>query len=132
MKDDQKVLNYLAQLKALVEKVIMTLPEGVSGRVYVRKHSVDLDLQGPRLGVFTLVLGGEAPELVYDEQYVGFRTIPEGLDAVIEFAEETIDDVATFVLSSQPLLVHKIPIFRRSYLCIPSNHGPEWKLKRFS
>ncbi|HJX78742.1 hypothetical protein [Glutamicibacter sp.] len=132
MKDDQKALNYLAQLKDQVEKITMTLPEDFSGRVYVRRHSVVLDLQGPRLGVFTLVLGGEAPELVYDEQYVGLRTIPAGLDEVIEFAEETIDDVATFVLSSQPLVVYKSPIFRRSYLCIPSNHGPEWKLKRFS
>lgn len=63
MKDDQKVLNYLAQLKDRVEKITMTLPEDFSGRVYVRRHSVDLDLQGPRLGVFTLVLGGEAPGL---------------------------------------------------------------------
>lgn len=132
MRDDPKVLNYLALLRARVEEVIMTLPEDISGRAYDRKHSIQLDLQGPRLGVFTLVLGSESPELVYDERYIGYQTIPEGLDEVIEFAEETIDDVASFVLSSEPPVVRESSIFRRSYLCMPSNHGRQWKLKRFS
>lgn len=132
MKDDQKVLDYLTQLKDQIEKVIITLPDDVSGRVYVRKHYVQLDLQGPRLGIFKLVLGGEAPELVYDDRYIGFRMIPEGPNEVMEFAEKTIDDVATFILSREPLVDYKSPVFRRSYICIPSNYGPEWKLKRFS
>lgn len=110
----------------------MTLPEDISGRAYDRKRSIQLDLQGPRLGVFTLVLGSESPELVYDERYFGYQSIPEVLDEVIEFAEETIDDVASFVLSSEPLVVRESSIFRRSYLCMPSNHGRQWKLKRFS
>ncbi|MFJ2468587.1 hypothetical protein [Glutamicibacter sp. NPDC087583] len=132
MKDDQKVLDYLAQLKDQVGKVIINLPKEISSQVYVCKHHIHIDLQGPRLSVFTLVLGGEAPELVYDGRYIGFRTIPAGLDEVMEFTEETIDDVATFVLSTKPLLAHKSSVFRRAFICIPSNHGPEWKLKQFS
>ena len=131
MKDDQKVLEYPTQLKALVEKIITTLPEEISGRVYIRKNYVCIDLRGSRLGVFTLVLGSEAPELIYDERYIGFRTIPEGIDEVIEFGEETIDDVAAFILSEDPLVEHKSRIFRRPYVCIPMTCGPEWKLKKF-
>lgn len=131
MKDDPKILNYLTQLKVLVQNVIMTLPKNVSGRVYIRENYVHIDLQGPRLGIFTLVLGSEAPELIYDDRYIGFRMIPEGLDKLIEFTEETMDDVATFILSAQPLADYKSTLLRRSYVCIPSNYGPEWKLKRF-
>ena len=132
MKDDQKVLDYLAQLKDQVGKVIINLPKEISAQVYVCKHHVHLDLQSHRLSFFTLVVGGEAPELVYDGRYMGFRTIHEGLDEVMEFVEETIDDVATFVLSTKPLLAHKRSVFRRAFICIPSNHGAEWKLKQFS
>lgn len=132
MKDDQKVLSYLTQVKGLVDKTIMTLPEDFNGQAYIRKHHVHLDLQGPRLGLFTLVLGSEAPELVYDEQYIGFQMIPGSLDEIIGFTEETIHDVTAFILSEEPLVVHKSSIFRRPYLCIPSSYGPEWKLKKFS
>lgn len=132
MTDDSQLLCYLSQLKNRMEKVIMTLPKELNGLAYIRQNFVHVELQGQRLGVFTLVLGSEAPELVYDGRYIGHRTIPSGLDAVVEFAEEAIDDVAAFILGTEPLVEHRTTILRRAYLRIPSNHGPEWKLKIFT
>ncbi|PQZ93691.1 hypothetical protein CQ018_08515 [Arthrobacter sp. MYb227] len=130
MKISEEASRYLARLKDSVERIIPELPEGVEGRVYHHGHSVCVDLKGGSLGVFTLVLGSEAPELHYDNRYRDFRTVPEGLDETIEFAQDAFHEISRFILQRGPVIEHKSRILRRPYFPIPRINGPDWHLTK--
>lgn len=131
MNNDQKVRRYLSELAREVEKVVSGLPDGVDGTVSVRGHYVYLIVRGPRLAAFTLVLGSESPEIVYDGQYIRYDAIPPGMDAQIDFAKETVDDIVEFVFSGRLPVERKSRILGRPYLSIPMSDGTGWKLKKF-
>lgn len=130
MKNNEKASRYLARLKDSVERIIPELPVGVAGHVYMHGHSVRVDLKGDNLGVFTVVLGSEAPELLYDNRYYDIRTVPEGLDETIEFAQETFREISRFILQGGPVTEQKSRILRRPYIPIPRLYGPDWRLTR--
>jgi hypothetical protein len=101
MSNDQHVQRYLLDLSRKVEGIVLSLPEGVDGTVTVRENHVYIEIRGPRLEAFTLVLGSEAPEIVYDGQYIRYELIPEGIEEQIDFAKETVDDITEFLLSDR-------------------------------
>lgn len=131
MSNDQNVRRYLLELAREMEKVVSRRPEGVDGTVSVRDHYVYLIIQGRRLAAFTLVLGSEAPEVVYDGQYIRHDAIPGGMEAQFHFAEETADNIVEFLLSDRIPVERKSRILGRPYLSIPMADGVEWRLKKF-
>jgi hypothetical protein len=130
MKNNEKASRYLARLMESVERIMPELPVGVEGHVYMHGHSVCVDLKGDNLGVFTLVLGSEAPELLYDHRYYDIRTVPEGLDETVEFAQETFREISRFILQGGPVTELKTRILRRPYIPIPRLYGPDWRLTK--
>lgn len=114
MSNDQNMQHYLSNLSRKIEEIVLSLPEGVDGTVSVRENHVYLDIQGPRPEVFTLVLGSEAPEIVYDSQYIRYELIPEGMEEQIDFAKETVDDITEFLLSDRN------PVERKSRILGPT------------
>lgn len=131
MSNDQNVRRYLSELARGMEKVVSSLPEGVDGTVSVRDHYVYLIIQCPRLAAFTLVLGSESPEVVYDSEYIRSDAIPPGMEAQIDFAKETADNIAEFLLSNRIPVERKSRILGRPYLSIPMADGIVWNLKKF-
>lgn len=126
MSNDQNVRRYLLELAREMEKVVSRRPEGVDGTVSVRDHYVYLIIQGRRLAAFTLVLGSEAPEVVYDGQYIRHDAIPGGMEAQFHFAEETRTTLwnsssATGFLSSARAASLADPIYL--YLWPPASSG---------
>jgi hypothetical protein len=111
--------------------IVSSLPEGVEGAVSIRGNYVYVDIQGPRLAIFTLVLGSEAPEIVYDGQYIRYELIPEGIKEQIEFAEESVNDIVEFLLPDRTLVERKSRIPGRPYLSVPLADGNVWRLKKF-
>ncbi|WP_149956870.1 hypothetical protein [Zafaria cholistanensis] len=97
----------------------------------MRDHHVYADIEGSRLGVFTLVLGSEAPEIVYARRYIKLDLIGEGMDAQIEYAQQSLDSIVEFLLSDRTPAERKSRIFKRPYLSIPMAAADEWKMKKF-
>lgn len=131
MNNDQNVRRYLLELAREMEKIVSSLPEGVDGTVSVRDHYVYLIIQGRRLAAFTLVLGSESPEVVYAGQYILYDGIPPGMEAQIDFAKETVDNIVEFLLSDRMPAERKSRILGRPYLSIPMADGIVWNLKKF-
>jgi hypothetical protein len=132
MSNDQNVQRHLSDLSREVEGIISSLPEGVDGTVSVRGNHVYVEIQGPRLEVFTLVLGSEAPEIVYDSQYIRYELIPGGMEEQIDFARETVDDIAEFLLSDRNPVECKSRFLGRPYLSVPLAGDIQWRFKKFN
>lgn len=105
------------------ERVCSTIPKANLKRA--------LSLQGRRLAAFTLVLGSESPEVVYDGQYIRYDGIPPGMEAQFDFAKETADNIVEFLLSDRIPVEGKSRVRGRPYLPIPMADGTLWKLKKF-
>jgi hypothetical protein len=132
MSNDQNVQRHLSDLSREIEGIISSLPEGVDGTVSVRENHVYVEIQGPRLEVFTLVLGSEAPEIVYDSQYIRYELNPGGMEEQIDFAKETVDDIAEFLLSDRNPIARKSRFLGRPYLSVPLAGGIQWRFKKFN
>ena len=132
MSNDQNVQRHLSDLSSEIEGVISMLPNGVVGRVSVRENHVYVEIQGPRLEVFTLVLGSEAPEIVYGSQYIRYELIPGGMEEQIDFARETVDDIAEILLSDRNPAECKSRFLGRPYLSVSLAGDVEWRLKKFN
>lgn len=131
MSNDQNVQRNRLELVGVVEEILSRLPEGVEGTVSIRDPYVYLMIQGSRLATFTLVLGSEAPEVVYDGQYIRIELIPPGMEAQFDFAKETADSIVEFLLSDRIPVEGKSRVLGRPYLSIPMAEGTVWKLKKF-
>ena len=129
--DDETIDRNRLELVRVVEEILSSLPERVEGTVSIRRHHVYAEIQGPRLEIFTLVLGSEAPEIVYDSQYIRIELIPRGMEAQFDFARETVDDIVEFLLSDRIPVERKSRILGRPYLSVHMAGGVEWKLKKF-
>jgi hypothetical protein len=131
MRDDEKVRRYLSWLSREVEGMLASLPEGVEGATRIRDNHVYAQIQGPRLGTFTLVLGSEAPEIVYDGQYIRHELIGGEREDQTEFAQESADAIMDFLLSGRPLVQGMSRILRRPYVSVPMAEGTVWRMKKF-
>ncbi|MFB0834349.1 hypothetical protein ACX8Z9_09135 [Arthrobacter halodurans] len=131
MSDGEKVRGYLSWLSGEVEGILAGLPYGVHGTTRIRDNHVYAEIKGPRLGTFTLVLGSEAPEIVYDGLYIRHDLIGGEPEDQTEFAKESVDAIVYFLLSGRVPVKRKSPVFKRPYLSVPMAGGDEWRMKEF-
>ncbi|MGG5752915.1 hypothetical protein ACQ3I4_09845 [Zafaria sp. Z1313] len=110
-------------------QIAASVPDKVTARAHLYRTVVVIDVEGPRLGAFALVLAEEAPEIVYDDQYVRFQTVPEGVDELLVFAQESIEKIVEFLLSERSPVERTSRILRRTYVSIPLDDGTSWRLK---
>ena len=122
----------LVEIASEVQRIIDDLPEGVSGAMDLCKHHVHMKLQGPKSLAFDVVLGGEAPDIVYDSRFIERATIGSDIEEHFEFARETASEIVDFILSGRKATERKSRIFGRTYLHVPLADGTEWKMKKFS
>ncbi|MEE1621777.1 hypothetical protein ACQ7DA_11485 [Zafaria sp. J156] len=111
-------------------QIAASVPDKVTARAHLYRTVVVIDVEGPRLGAFALVLAEEAPEIVYDDQYVRFQTVPEGVDELLVFAQESIEKIVEFLLSERSPVERTSRILRRTYGSIPIDDGTSWRLKQ--
>lgn len=97
----------------------------------IRHRDVYVEVRGPRWATFTLVLGSEAPEIVYNGQYIYHHLIGPDMDDQLEFIQESVDEFAGFVLSDKELVEGKTRILRKPYVSMPLSDGTEWRLHEF-
>lgn len=122
----------LVKIASEVQRIIDDLPEGVSGAMDLRKHSVHMKLQGPKSPAFKVVLGSEVPDIVYDSRFLECVAIGSEIDDHLEFARETANEIVNFILSGRKPTEHKSKFLRRTYLLVPLSDGTEWKMRKFS
>jgi hypothetical protein len=122
----------LVKIASEVQRIIDDLPEGVSGAMDLRKHHVYMKIQGRDSPAFEVVLGSEAPEIVYDGQFIQYGFIGGELEDHFEFARETASEIVDFILSKRKATERKSRIFGRTHLHVPLSDGTEWKMKKFS
>lgn len=113
------------------QRIITDLPKNLKGSVDLRGRHVYMGIQGRGLPAFEVVLGSEAPEIVYDAQFIEHATIGSEIEDHFEFARETASAIADFLLSGRKATLHKSRIFRRTYLCVPLSDGTEWTMRKF-
>lgn len=77
-----------------------------------------------------MVLGSEVPEIVYDAQFIKHAMIGSEIEDHFEFARETASEIVDFILSKRKATERKSRLFGRTYLCVPSSDGTEWKMKK--
>ncbi|WP_139146512.1 hypothetical protein [Arthrobacter sp. SW1] len=129
---DDAVRRYLLEVQHEADKILATLPEGIHGGASIEGGQVYVDIRGPRLKAFTLVLGGEAPEIVYDASYIQLCLIGEGIAEQVEFLQETVSAIAEFLLSDRLPTQHHSWILKRPYLLFPMADGTQWRLSKFT
>ncbi|GAB3538120.1 hypothetical protein GCM10027403_23720 [Arthrobacter tecti] len=122
----------LLEIASEVQRIVDNLPDGVIGTTYLRGHHVYMKLQGQGSPAFEVVLGSEAPEIVYDAQFIEHTTIDSDIEDHFEFARETASQIVDFILSKRKATLRKSRIFGRPFLCVPLSDGSEWKMKKFS
>ena len=132
MSESGEVHDYLVALARNVEGITSTLPAAVQATVSIRHGHVYTEVRGPRGGTFTLVLGSEAPETVYDGQYIHYHLIGEGMEDQLEHTRETLDAIVDFLLSDRSLTEGTSRILRRRYLSMPLADGTEWRFRWFN
>jgi hypothetical protein len=54
------------------------------------------------------------------------------MEEQIDFAKETVDDIAEFLLSDRNLVERKSRFLGRAYLSVPLAGDVEWRLKKFN
>jgi hypothetical protein len=126
-----EVDRYLGNLLREVEGLIAKLPPQVEATASIRHRNVYVEVRGPRWATFTLVLGSEAPEIVYDGRYIHHQLIGDGMDDQLEFIQESLEEIAGFVLSDKELIEGKTRILRKPYVSMPLSEGTEWRLHQF-
>lgn len=131
MNDEEKVRRYLSWLAGEVEGIFAGLPDGVDGTTRIRDNHVYAEIKGTRLATFTLVLGSEAPEIVYDGQYIRRDLIGGEPEDQTGFAKESVDAIVDFFLSGRVPVERKSRVFKRPYLSVPMAEGAEWRMKKF-
>lgn len=132
MSHEENAPRALLEIASEAQRIIADLPEGVSGTVDFRGHHVYMELQRPGSPAFEIVLGSEVPEIVYDAQFIQFKSIGGEMEDQFEFARTTANEIAEFLLSGRAVTECKSRIFKRTYLLIPLSDGTEWKMKKFS
>lgn len=132
MSDKEDAPRALLEIASEVQRIIADLPEGVKGAVRLRGRHVYMEIQGRELPAFEVVLGSEAPEIVYDAQFIEHATIGCEIEDHFEFARETASEIVDFLLSGRKATLRKSRIFRRTYLCVPLSDGTEWRMRKFS
>lgn len=131
MGESSEAERYLVTLFQAVEGLIARLPPQVEAMASIRHRNVYVEVRGPRWATFTLVLGSEAPEIVYDGQYIHHQLIGPDMDDQLEFIQESLDEIAGFVLRDKELAEGKTRILRKPYLSMPLSDGTEWRLNEF-
>ena len=131
MDESSEVDRYLATLLREVESLAAKLPPQVKATASIRGRSVYVEVRGPRWATFTMVLGSEAPEIVYDGQYIFHQLIGDGMDDQLEFIQESLDEIAGFILSDKELTKGKTRLLRKPYVSMPLSYGPEWRMHQF-
>lgn len=132
MSDKEDAPRALLEIVSEVQRILAELPEGVKGAVDLRGRHVYMEIQGHELPAFEVVLGSEAPEIVYDAQFIKHATIGSELEDHFEFARTTANQIVEFLLSGRKTALRKSRIFRRTYLCVPLSDGTEWRMRKFS
>lgn len=130
--ESAEVHDYLVALARNVEGITSKLPAAVQATVSIRHGAVYAEVRGPRWGTFTLVLGGEAPETVYDGQYIHYHLIGHGMEDQLEHARQTLDEVVDFLLSDRIPTEGTSRILRRRYLSMPLADGGKWRFRWFN
>ncbi|WCI09178.1 hypothetical protein PJ267_04860 [Arthrobacter sp. OVS8] len=100
----------------------------MDGTVSVCDHYVYRIIQGRRLAAFTLVLGSQAPEVVYDGQCIRTQLIPEGMNVQIDLAKN-VDNIVEFLLSDRNPVEQEPHLWPT--LSMPMADGAVWRLKKF-
>lgn len=132
MSNEEDVPRVLLEIASEAQRIVSDLPAGVSGTVDFRGHHVYLELSRPGSPAFEVVLGSEAPEIVYDAQFIRFQLIGSEMEDQVEFMRTTANEIAEFLLSGRAVTVGKSRILKRTYLLVPLSDGREWKMKKFS
>lgn len=131
MGESSEVDRYLSTLLQEVEGFAAKLPPQVEATASIRHRDVYVEVRGPRWETFTLVLGSEAPEIVYDGRYIYHHLIGPGMDEQLEFIQESLDEIAGFILSDKEFTEGKTRILRKPYVSMPLSDGTEWRLHQF-
>lgn len=131
MGESSEVDRYLTTLLREVEGLAAKLPPQVEVTASIRHRDVYVEVRGPRWATFTLVLGSEAPEIVYDGRYIHHHLIGDGMDDQLEFIQESLEEISGFVLSDKELTRGKTRILRKPYVSMPLSEGTEWRLHEF-
>lgn len=131
MGESSEVDRYLATLVRDVEDLAAKLPPQVEVTASIRHRDVYVEVRGPRWATFTLALGSEAPEIVYDGRYIYHHLIGPGMDDQREFIQESLEEISGFVLSDKELTEGKTRILRKPYVSMPLSDGTEWRLHEF-
>lgn len=132
MNHEQGAQRYRLEIASEVQRIIAELPEGLTGSVDLRGHHVYMEIQRPESPAFEVVLGSEAPEIVYDGQFIQYKLIGGELEDQFEFARTTASKIVEFLLSGRKATLRKSRILGRTYLCVPLSDGTEWRMKKFS
>jgi hypothetical protein len=131
MGESSEVDRYLSTLLQEVEGFAAKLPPQVEVSASIRHRDVYVEVRGPRWATFTLVLGSEAPEIVYDGQYIYHQLIGPDMDDQLEFIQESLDEIAGFVLSDKELAEGKTRILRKPFASMLLSDGTQWRLHQF-
>lgn len=115
-----------------VKALILGLPPGVHGEVSIRGRDVYTEISGPRGDVFTLVLGSEAPEIVYDGAYIRCELIGDTLDDQLEFTAESLSEISHLLLAVEPPVESKTRFRKKPYIVFKLKDGNEWRLRKFA
>jgi hypothetical protein len=103
MGEPSEVDRYLGTLLREVEGLAAKLPPQVEATASIRHRNVYVEVRGSRWATFTLVLGSEAPEIVYDGRYIYYRLIGPGMDEQLEFTQESLEEISGLILSDKEL-----------------------------
>lgn len=131
MGESSEVALYLTTLVREVEDLAAKLPSQVEATASIRHGDVYVEVRGPRWATFTLVLGSEAPEIVYDGRFIYHHLIGPGMDDQLEFIQESLEEISGFVLSDKELSRGKTRILREPSVSMPLSDGTEWRLHEF-
>lgn len=132
MNDQQKAKQYLKRLANEVKVIILGLPPGVHGEVSIRGRDVYTEIAGPRGDVFTLVLGSEAPEIVYAGAYIRCELIGDTLDDQLKFIAESVSEISYLLLTGDPPVESKTKFRKKPYIVFKLKDGNEWRLRKFA
>lgn len=75
MSDKEDAPGALLEMVSEVQRIIAELPAGLKGAVDLRGRHVYMEIQVRDSPAFEVVLGSEAPEIVYDEQFIQYKLI---------------------------------------------------------
>lgn len=125
----EETSEYLSGLNKYAREIIGSLPAGFSASAEQREHDVLLKLQGPKLGQFVLVLGGEVAEVHYDDRFYGYESLSDEHEELREFITEIVDDIVLAIQKGIPLVKRK-RLMTASKLVLPRRNGASFLLRK--